>query len=91
MRCGARQGTPAETSPSRARGKQPYSRNLPPGARVGHEPGLLTDLDLIDGQRLLREHRADTEAHLVVIERSQADDKRIRSRSVRVWRSSPAS
>ena len=53
--------------------------------RLGHEPGLLTDLDLLDGQRLLREHRADTEAHLVdYIERSQTDDRRIRSRSVRV-------
>jgi len=54
-------------------------------ARFGRAPGLLTEFDLIDGQRLLREHRADTEPHLVdYIERSQADDKRIRSRSVRM-------
>ena len=54
-------------------------------ARAGREPGLLSELDLIDGQRLLREHRADTEPDLVdYIERSQAADKRIRSRSVRV-------
>ena len=54
-------------------------------ARGGHEPGLLSEIDLIDGQRLLREHRSDTEPHLVdYIERSQADDKRMRSRSVRV-------
>ena len=54
-------------------------------ARFGHEPGLLSEFDLIDGQRLLREHRSDTEPHLVdYIDRSQADDKRIRSRSVRM-------
>ena len=54
-------------------------------ARFGREPGLLSELDLIDGQRLLREHRPDTEPELVdYIERSQAADKRIRSRSVRV-------
>ena len=54
-------------------------------ARAGREPGLLSELDLIDGQRLLREHRPDTEPDLVdYIERSQAADKRIRSRSVRV-------
>ena len=54
-------------------------------ARAGREPGLLSELDLIDGQRLLREHRPDTEPDLVdYIDRSQAADKRIRSRSVRV-------
>ena len=54
-------------------------------ARAGREPGLLSEIDLIDGQRLLREHRPDTEPDLVdYIERSQAADKRIRSRSVRV-------
>ena len=54
-------------------------------ARAGREPGLLSELDLIDGQRLLREHRSDTEPDLVdYIDRSQAADKRIRSRSVRV-------
>ena len=54
-------------------------------ARLGREPGLLSEIDLNDGQRLLREHRPDTEADLVdYIERSQAADKRIRTRSVRV-------
>ncbi len=54
-------------------------------AHFGHEPGLLSEIDLTDGRRLLREHRADTEPHLVdYIERSEADDKRLHSRSVRV-------
>ena len=54
-------------------------------ARAGREPGLLSEIDLIDGQRLLRDHRADTEPDLVgYIERSHAADKRMRSRSVRV-------
>ena len=53
-------------------------------ARAGREPGLLSELDLVDGQRLLREHRRDTEPDLVAyIERSQAADSRLRSRSVR--------
>ena len=53
-------------------------------ARAGREPGLLSEIDLVDGQRLLREHRHDTEPDLVsYIERSQAADQRIRSRSVR--------
>ena len=54
-------------------------------ARRGREPGLLSEIDLIDGQRLMREHRADTESDIVeYIERSQAADKRLRSRSFRV-------
>jgi WD40 repeat protein len=54
-------------------------------ARFGHEAGLLSEIDLIDGQRLLREHRSETEPHLVdYIERSVADDRRMRSRTVRV-------
>ncbi len=54
-------------------------------ARVGREKGLLSELDLIDGQRLLREHRSDTEPHLVAfIERSRANDTRLRARSFRV-------
>ena len=53
--------------------------------RFGREQGLLTDIDLIDGLRLLKTHRIDTEPHLVAyIERSIADDKRIRTRSFRV-------
>lgn len=54
-------------------------------SRFGHEKGLLTEIDLADGQRLLREHRSDTEPHLLAfIERSATEDKRIHSRSVRV-------
>jgi WD40 repeat protein/TPR repeat protein len=54
-------------------------------ARFEREPGLLTDLDLTDGRRLLREHRTDTEPQLVAfIERSVADNQRIRTRSFRV-------
>ncbi len=50
----------------------------------GHEKGLLSEIDLADGQRLLREHRSETEPHLVdFIERSAADEKRIRNRSFR--------
>jgi WD40 repeat protein len=54
-------------------------------ARLGREQGLLSDIDLTDGRRLLREHRSETEPHLVAyIERSIADNKRIRTRSLRV-------
>jgi WD40 repeat protein len=54
-------------------------------ARWGREPGLLTDIDLADGRRLLQEHLAETEPHLVTfIERSAADDRRLRTRSVRM-------
>ena len=53
-------------------------------ARFGREPGLLTDIDLTDGRRLLKEHRSDTEPQLIAfIERSVADNKRIRTRTVR--------
>jgi WD40 repeat protein/TPR repeat protein len=54
-------------------------------SRFGPEQGLLTDIDLTDGRRLLKEHWTDTEPHLVAyIERSIADNKRIRTRSFRV-------
>lgn len=53
-------------------------------SRFGHERGLLSEIDLADGQRLLREHRSDTEPQIVdFIERSAKDDSRRRSRSVR--------
>ena len=53
--------------------------------RFGRDQGLLSDIDLSDGRRLLKEHRTDTEPHLVdYIERSIADNQRIRTRSVRV-------
>ena len=54
-------------------------------SRFGREHGLLSDIDLADGRRLLKERRTDTEPHLVAyIERSIADNKRIRTRTVRV-------
>ncbi|MGO9933456.1 MAG: hypothetical protein ACLPV8_16825 [Steroidobacteraceae bacterium] len=54
-------------------------------SRLGRESGLLTDIDLTDGRRLLKEHRTDTEAHLIAyIERSDADNKRMRTRTVRL-------
>ena len=54
-------------------------------ARLGREQGLLSDIDLTDGRRLLKEHRTDTEPHLVAyIERSVADNQRIHTRTVRV-------
>jgi TPR repeat protein len=54
-------------------------------SRFGREQGLLTDIDLTDGRRLLKEHRTDTEPHLVAyIEHSAADHQRIRTRSFRV-------
>jgi WD40 repeat protein len=47
--------------------------------------GLLTDIDLTDGRRLLKEHRAETEPHLIAyIERSIADNQRLRSRTLRL-------
>jgi WD40 repeat protein len=60
---------------------------LPEGGhrRRGRQQGLLTDIDLLDGRRLLGEHRGDTEPYLVAfIERSIADDRRVRTRTVRV-------
>ena len=54
-------------------------------ASFGREPGLLSDIDIADGRRLLINHRTDTEPHLIVyIERSIAQDRRIRTRAVRV-------
>jgi tetratricopeptide (TPR) repeat protein len=53
-------------------------------ARLGREQGLLSDIDIADGRRLLKDHRADTEPQLVAyIERSIAQDRRIRMRAVR--------
>ena len=53
--------------------------------RFRREPGLLSDIDLTDASRLLREHRTETEPQLIAyIERSIAHDRRIRNRSVRV-------
>jgi tetratricopeptide (TPR) repeat protein len=54
-------------------------------ARFGREQGLLSDIDIADGRRLLKDHRTDTEPHLIdYIERSIAQDRRIRARAVRI-------
>lgn len=54
-------------------------------ARFGREPGLLSDIDIADGRRLLKDHRDDTEPHLIgYIERSIAQDRRVRTRAVRI-------
>ena len=51
----------------------------------GHEMGLLSEIDLADGKRLLAEHRSEIEPHLAdYIERSAADERRVQSRSVRL-------
>lgn len=48
------------------------------------ESGLLADIDLADGRRLLKDHRLDTEARLITyIERSAAQERRKRMRLVR--------
>jgi len=53
-------------------------------AHFGREQGLLSDIDLADGQRLLQEHRQNTEPELIAyIERSVAQETRIRTRLVR--------
>jgi tetratricopeptide (TPR) repeat protein len=53
--------------------------------RFGREKGLLSDIDVTDGRRLLKDHLEDTEVHLVAyIERSIALEKRARTRAVRV-------
>jgi WD40 repeat protein/TPR repeat protein len=53
-------------------------------SRAERDAGLLTDIDLADGRRLVAEHRADTEPHLVdYIERSIASDLRARARALR--------
>jgi tetratricopeptide (TPR) repeat protein len=52
--------------------------------RVRPEAGLLADIDLADGRRLLRDHRLDTDASLIAyIERSLAQERSRRMRLVR--------
>jgi tetratricopeptide (TPR) repeat protein len=52
--------------------------------RLRPEAGLLADIDLADGRRLLRDHRLDTEAGLIAyIERSIAHERNKRMRLVR--------
>ena len=61
-------------------------------ARPGREPGLLSDLDLIDGQRLLREHRADTEPiSLITSSARRPTTSAYAVARFACWRSSPAS
>ena len=54
-------------------------------SHFGREPGLLADIDLADGRRLLKEHRGDTEPQLVAyIERSVVQAERTRNRTIQV-------
>lgn len=54
-------------------------------ARLRAEPGLLSDIDMADGQRLLQDRKDDTEPHLIAyIERSAAQQKRVRNRALQV-------
>lgn len=63
-------------------GRTGWLRALPYSLRP--EPGLLADIDLADGQRLLRDHRLDTEPAVIgYIERSVAHEHRRRMRLVR--------
>jgi tetratricopeptide (TPR) repeat protein len=63
-------------------GQSRWLRTL--GRRMRPEAGLLADIDLADGQRLLRDHRLDTEAGVVAyIERSVVHE---RSRRMRLMR-----
>jgi WD40 repeat protein len=60
-------------------------RLLPWRSRAGHEKGLLSEIDLADGRRLLADHRTEIEPHLAdYISRSSADEQRARTRSFRV-------
>jgi WD40 repeat protein len=71
----------------RRRIEERYSRWRDLASR-GHgrrEQGLLSDLDLADGQRLLREHRQNIEPELIAyIERSVAQERRSRTRQIRI-------
>jgi WD40 repeat protein len=79
LKQGGLEPKPHATSPSLA------ARLAAWRSRLGREQGLLTDIDLTDGRRLLKEHLSDTEPHLVdFIKRSVTDNQRIRTRTVRV-------
>ncbi|HEY5022851.1 MAG TPA: hypothetical protein VII30_10250, partial [Gemmatimonadaceae bacterium] len=81
LEAGGQEALPRETAPLRSLA----ARLAAWRARLGREHGLLSDIDLTDGRRLVREHRSDTEPHLIAyVERSIIDDKRIRTRSFRV-------
>jgi tetratricopeptide (TPR) repeat protein len=73
-------GATAEPSASSKSGRQPrWTRWL------GREQGLLSDIDVIDGRRLLKEHRSETEPQLVgYIDRSIAHEERNRRRTIYV-------
>jgi tetratricopeptide (TPR) repeat protein len=50
---------------------------------LGREQGLLSDIDVIDGRRLLKEHRSETELQLAAyIDRSIAHEDRNRRRTI---------
>jgi tetratricopeptide (TPR) repeat protein len=81
----ALEDTQPTTAPDTAQSSNRRSRFKPWWARLGREQGLLSDIDIADGRRLLNDHRADTEPHLIAyIERSIAQDRRIRMRAVRM-------
>jgi tetratricopeptide (TPR) repeat protein len=81
----ALEDTQPTTAPDTAQSSNQRSRFKPWWARLGREQGLLSDIDIADGRRLLNDHRADTEPHLIAyIERSIAQDRRIRMRAVRM-------
>jgi len=77
-------GQPA-TQRERANSPSMAARLVAWRSRSRREEGLLSDIDLTDGRRLLKEHRTDTDPHLVAyIERSVADNRRIRTRANRL-------
>ncbi len=74
-------GLQDETPRTENRNAAPHPRR----ARFGTESGLLTDIDLTDGRRLLKEHRSDTDPQVIsYIERSVASQQRTRTRAVRM-------
>jgi WD40 repeat protein/energy-coupling factor transporter ATP-binding protein EcfA2 len=59
--------------------------------RMGRESGLLADIELEDARRLLRDHRGDLAPDLVAfIDRSIAEDRRVRTYAVRAFAATAA-
>lgn len=78
----ARHESPTAESAQQGR-RSRWLRAMPMPLRK--ETGLLTDIDLVDGRRLLRDHRRDTEAGLIAyIERSAAHERRRRMGTITV-------
>jgi WD40 repeat protein len=74
----ARQSGP-QAPPAHRHGRGSFWR-----LRSGHEPGLLQDIDLNDGRRLVADHRADLDPDVAAyIDKSATEDLRRRARSVR--------